>query len=136
MFQRDYILRLIDAVAQAVARALKLLIQEQKPDEAEQVIAEGYAALSLDRELLLLLDGPSLRVHCGGDDKLVLAVQLLLADCQIQVHKGDARTAQRTLKAARRALAELEEKPTELTAELERLEPIVMGLGGRSAAPR
>jgi hypothetical protein len=128
MFQRDYILRMIDAVAQAIARALKLLIQEQKPDEAEQVIAEGYGALSLDRELLLVLDGPSQRVHCGGDEKLVLAVRLLLADCEVQAYKRDRRAAQRTLKAARRAFAELSDKPAELEAELQRLTPLVGAL--------
>lgn len=122
MFQRDYILRMFQAVAQIAARVLKLLVQEKKPEEAQQVVAEGYRTLSLDREFLLVLDGPSIRTHCGGEDeKLALAAQLLLLDCEVQVHKAERREAKRTLKAARKVLAELREQPEELKLELERL---------------
>lgn len=120
MFQRDYILRMIDAVAQAIARALKLLIQEKKPEQAEQVIAEAYSTLSLDREMLLMLDGPSIRTHCGDDDKLALAVKLLLCDSEIQLHKGDRSMALRALKAARRALQAHGQPPQELQEQLQR----------------
>lgn len=122
VFQRDYILRMFEAVAQVAARVLKLLQQQKKPEEAQQVVAEGYRTLSLDREFLLVLDGPSIRTHCGGeDDKLALAARLLLLDCEVQVHKAERREALRTLKAARRVLAELREQPDELKVELERL---------------
>jgi hypothetical protein len=123
MFQRDYILRMMEAVAQVAARVLRLLRQQKKPEEAQQVVAEGYNALSLDREMLLMLDGPSVRTHCGDDDeKLGLAVRLLLLDCEVQVHKVDKREAQRTLRAARRALQEIAKRtqaPEDLAAELE-----------------
>jgi hypothetical protein len=122
VFQRDYILRMFEAVAQVAARVLRLLAQKKQPEEAEQVIAEGYRTLSLDREFLLVLDGPSIRTHCGGEDeKLALAARLLLLDCEVQVHKADRREALRALKAARRTLAELREQPAELSSELERL---------------
>ena|ERR1700712_1040931 len=125
MFQRDYILRMMEAVAQVAARVMRLLAQKKKPEEAQQVVAEGYNALSLDREMLLLLDGPSVRTHCGGDDeKLGLAVRLLLLDCEVQLAKLDKREAQRTLRAAKRALAEIAKQspaPEELRAELERM---------------
>lgn len=132
MFQRDYILRMMEAVAQVAARVLRLLAQKKKPEEAQQVVAEGYSALSLDREMLLMLDGPSVRTHCGDDDeKLGLAVRLLLLDCEVQVHKADKREAGRTLRAARRALQEIEKRtpaPAELTAELERMTQAVAAL--------
>ena len=54
MFQRDYIQRMLDAVAQVIARVLRLIAQK-KPDEAEQALGEGYSALSIDRELLLMI---------------------------------------------------------------------------------
>jgi hypothetical protein len=128
MFQRDYILRMMDAVAQAVARVLRLLAQK-KPDEARQVIGESYRALSLDREFLLVLDGPSIRTHCGNEDERVaLAARLLLADCEVQVHTGDRREALRTLRAARRALTEVPEKPADVSAELERMTQAVEAL--------
>lgn len=129
MFQRDYILRLIDAVAEAVARVLRLIAQKKDPEEAQQVLAEAYKGLSLDREFLLVLDGPSIRIHCGNDDeKLALAVRVLLSDCEVQVYKADQREASRTLKAARRALAEVSEKPADLVAELARMTAVVAAL--------
>lgn len=144
MFQRDYILRMMQAVAQVAARVLRLLKQQKNPEEAQQVLAEGYNALSLDREMLLMLDGPSVRTHCGGEDeKLGLAVRLLLLDCEVQLHKAQKREAQRTLRAAKRALQEIGRSPasshapahdpataeltTELTAELERMTQAVAG---------
>lgn len=130
MFQRDYILRMMDAVAQAVARVVRLLRQQKNPEEAQQVLAETYRALSLDREFLLVLDGPSIRTHCGNDDeKLLMAGRLLLSDCEVQLHKAERRGASRALKAARRALAELPEQPADLNAELERLTQAVAALG-------
>jgi hypothetical protein len=129
MFQRDYILRMIDAVAQAVARVARLLRQQKNPEEAQQVLAEAYKKLSLDREFLLVLDGPSIRTHCGNDDeRLALAARLLLSDCEVQVYKADRREASRTLKAARRALAEVSDKPADLSAELERMTGAVAAL--------
>ena len=121
MFQRDYILRAIDAAAQALARALRLFLVEQKPDQAEQEVAAGYAALSLDRELLLLLDGPTLRRHIGDDDKLLMAVRLLVSESEIKCHQGERAAASRRLKAARRLLAEHPAAPTELSADLARV---------------
>jgi len=129
MFQRDYILRMMDAVAQAVARVVRLLQQHKKPEEAQQVLDEAYKGLSLDREFLLVLDGPSIRTHCGNDDeKLALAARLLLSDCEVQVFKAERREALRAFKAARRALAEVSDKPADLSAELERLSAVVAAL--------
>ncbi|HTU59907.1 MAG TPA: hypothetical protein VMF89_15755 [Polyangiales bacterium] len=120
---------MIDAVAEAIARVLRLLLKDQKPEEAQQVLAESYRSLSLDREFLLVLDGPSIRTHCGNDDeRLALAVRLLLSDCEVQVYKADRREASRALKAARRALAEVSDKPADLSAELARLTEVVAAL--------
>lgn len=121
MFQRDYILRAIEAASQALARALRLFLVEKKPEQAEHEVAAGYAALGLDRELLLLLDGPTLRRHIGDDDKLLMAVRLLLGESEIKCHKGERAAAARRMKAARRLLAEHPKPPAELTAELERV---------------
>lgn len=120
MFQRDYIQRMLDAVAQVIARVLRLIAQK-KPDEAEQALGEGYSALSIDRELLLMLDGPSLRAHFQDEDKLLMAARLLLCDCEVQIHKGEPRAAARRLKAARRILTEHGAPPPEVSAELARV---------------
>jgi len=120
MFQRDYILRMIEAVSRAIGRVMRALAQK-KPVEAEQELAEGYNALSIDRELLLMLDGPSLRAHFGDPDKLVLAARLLVCDAEVQLHKAEPRAAARRLRAARRLLAEHGAPPEDVSAELARV---------------
>src|SRR5688500_13053886 len=55
MFQRDYILRIIEQVARSVARALGLM-QERKLEQAESELQSGYGVLGLDRALALVLD--------------------------------------------------------------------------------
>jgi hypothetical protein len=128
MFQRDYILRMIDAAAQAIAKAMKLLIAQKKPNEAEQEVAAGYAALSIDREMLLVLDAQTLKTQLGDDDKLTMAIRLLLCDCEIQCHKPARRAAARRLKAAQRLLAEHGKAPAELHDELARTAAMVESL--------
>jgi hypothetical protein len=120
MFQRDYILRMIEVAGQAIARALGLLVKKQ-PEQAEQALAEGYGALGIDRELLLLLDARTLRSQLGDDDRLAVAVRLLLCDSEIKWHKRENAAAQRRLKAARRLLSEHSAPTADLQAELERV---------------
>jgi hypothetical protein len=120
VFQRDYILRMIEVAGQAIARALGLLVKK-KPEEAEQALAEGYGALGIDRELLLFLDARTLRTQLGDDDRLALAVRLLACDSEIKWHKGEASAARRRLKAAQRLLAEHSAPSADLETDLQRL---------------
>jgi hypothetical protein len=105
VFQRDYLLRMIEAGAQAIARARRRLA-EKRQDEAEQELAEGYAALGLDRELLFLLDARSLKSQLVDEEKLGMAAQLLICDAEVQLHRSAPTAASRRLKAASRLLAE------------------------------
>jgi hypothetical protein len=118
VFQRDYLLRIIQQAAEAVARALKLL-RERKSDEAEQALGEGYAALGIDRELLLVLDAPTLRSQLADDEKVAIAVRLLLADAEVRRAQGQPKAAVRRLRSAARLAEQLREPDPELTAELE-----------------
>lgn len=121
MFRRDYILRLIEQAAQAVARALKLMVQK-KPEEAQQQLDSAYALLSLDRELLLALDANSLRSHVADPERREMAARILLSDAELQCEKAAARPALRRLRAARRLLETLDAPaPRDLQDELERI---------------
>lgn len=120
MFQRDYIMRAVQQAAEALARALKLLLKK-KDDEAEQALVEGYAALGIDRELLLLLDAPSLRSQLADDAKVAMAARLLLGDAEVRQARGDSKGALRRLRAAIRLADQLPAKDAELTAELARV---------------
>ncbi|HET6340226.1 MAG TPA: hypothetical protein VFG30_43750 [Polyangiales bacterium] len=123
MFQRDYIMRAVQQAAEALARAVRALLNK-KEDEAEQALAEGYNALGIDRELLLLLDATSLRSQLADDEKVAMAVRLLLGDAEVQQSRGESAAALRRLRAAIRLAATLPTLPTPdetLDAELARV---------------
>ena len=111
MFQRDYIMRAVQQAAEALARAVRALLNK-KEDEAEQALAEGYNALGIDRELLLLLDATSLRSQLADDEKVAMAVRLLLGDAEVQQSRGETAAALRRLRAAIRLAATLPTLPT------------------------
>jgi hypothetical protein len=121
MFQRDYILRAVQQAAEALARALRLLLQK-KPEEAEQALQEGYAALGIDRELLLLLDAVTLRRQLGEEEKLSMAVRLLLGEAELKLARGEAGAAARRWRAAARLSEQLALVPENLVEELARLQ--------------
>lgn len=120
MFQRDYIMRAIQQAAEALARALRLLLQK-KEDEAEEALAEGYNALGIDRELLLLLDGPSLRSQLADDEKVAMAVRLLLGDAEVRFSRGEPQAALKRLRAAIRLKGTLPAADSAIDAEIERV---------------
>ena len=119
MFQRDYILRVVQQAAEALARALRLLLQK-KPEEAEQALQEGYAALGIDRELLLLLDAVTLRRQLGEEEKLSMAVRLLLGESELRLQRGEAGAAAKRWRAAARLSEQLTQVPEDLAEDLAR----------------
>lgn len=119
MFQRDYLLRIIQQAAEALARALRA-IGARKDDEAEEALQEGYAALGIDRELLLLLDATTLRSQLVDDTKVAMAARLLLGDAALRRARGETDAALRRIRAAHRLAEQLREPDPELTAELAR----------------
>jgi hypothetical protein len=126
MFQRDYLLRIIDMAAQAIARALRLLVAKQ-PEEAEQQLQAAYSALPIDRELLLMLDANSVRAQLGDDGVVQTVVKLLVCDAEVQLHKAEPYAALRRLRAARRLSALPLAVPADaaLNDELERVARLV-----------
>jgi hypothetical protein len=120
VFQRDYIMRAVQQAAEALARALRALLSK-KEDEAEQALAEGYAALGIDRELLLLLDATSLRSQLADDEKVAMAARLLLGDAELKQARGESPAALRRLRAAIRLAGELSTNDPALTADLARV---------------
>jgi hypothetical protein len=120
VFQRDYIMRAVQQAAEALARALRALLSK-KEDEADQALAEGYLALGIDRELLLLLDATSLKSQLADDEKVAMAARLLLGDAELQQSRGASAAALRRLRVAIRLAAQLPEPDAELEAELARV---------------
>jgi len=114
-------MRAIQQAAELVARALRLLVANQ-PRQAEEQLSAGYAALALDRELLLLLDAATLRSQIKDDDRLEMAARLLLADAALRVHEREHALGGKLLRAARRLLALHPRPADDLVAELVRVE--------------
>jgi hypothetical protein len=128
MFQRDYLLRVIQQAADAIARALRLLVS-RKEDEAEQALQEGYTALGIDRELLLLLDAASLRSQLVDDEKVAMAARLLLVDAELCNARGESAAAARRLRAARRLAEQVHTPDAALDADLKRVSGVLEGPG-------
>ena len=124
MFQRDYLMRMVAQVAQAVARALGL-IAKRKNDEAEQQLDTGYGALGMDRELLLILDGPTLARQLGDDQRIGAAVALLLCDAELQLARADRPDAQKCLRAAHRLREHLAGVAPDIEQAFERVEDLL-----------
>lgn len=120
MFQRDFIMRAVQQAAEALARALRLLLAK-KEDEAEEALAEGYNALGIDRELLLLLDPSSLRSQLADDAKVAMAVRLLLGDAEVCASRGEPQAALKRLRAGIRLAGALPKADESLDGEIARV---------------
>jgi hypothetical protein len=101
VFQRDYILRMIEQAAQAIARAFGF-VAEKKLDDAERELASAYAALGIDRELLVLLDADTLIAQLGDPARIAAAVRVLACDAVLRAERGELAAGQRKLRAAQR----------------------------------
>ena len=124
MFQRDYLMRMVAQVAQVVARALGLIAKRQN-DEAQQQLDTGYGALGMDRELLLILDGPTLARQLGDEERITAAITLLLCDAELQLARTDRPAAQKCLRAAHRLRAHVAGVDDALEQAFERVEELM-----------
>lgn len=119
MFKQDFILRMIDELAQAVAAALRKA-DEQRFDEAKAALDGAEQKLGLMRDAERL-DARSLAALLGGD-RSVLYARLLLARASLSDRRGDRRLADRTRRRARELLQhsqpeQLGEQKARLTRE-------------------
>ena len=121
MFQRDYILRLVQQVGQVIARAMGL-ITERKLENADAELASGYGVLGLDRGLVGVLDATGLARLLGDDDRIAAAVRLIAHDARLRLAQGDPRRAARLLRSARALLGQLSDPQPAIAHELDQAE--------------
>jgi hypothetical protein len=121
LFQRDYILRLVQQVAQVLARAMGLIAERKLPD-ADAELASGYGALGLDRELVGVLDATGLARLLGDDDRIAAAVRLIAGDARLRLAQGEPRRAARLLRSARGLMQQLRDPQPALEQELDHAE--------------
>lgn len=104
LLQNDYLMKMIQQAADALARAFKRL-KAKELTHAEQELGEGYAAIGMEAELLSLLDGATLRDQLRDEEKLMMASRLLACEVELRVRQGDRSLARQRLKAARKLRA-------------------------------
>jgi hypothetical protein len=105
MFERDYVMRAVKQVAQALARVLGLR-QLGKQEEADRELDELYRGLvPFDRELLHLLDPQTLAGMIREPERVVAICRLLAFEADEADQRGEPERAQR---GRRRALALLQ----------------------------
>jgi hypothetical protein len=120
VLQRDYILRMIEQAAQALARATGLLAQH-KLEDAGRELDGAYAALGVDRELLGVLDAATLAGQLRDDERVAAAARVLLCDAALCAKRGEHGAARRKLRVARNLGAQLAAPDATLEHELARM---------------
>jgi hypothetical protein len=76
MFRQDYILRIIQQAAQAIARMLGAT-QKEEYQQARLHADEAYSILGIPPELVLRMDTPSLVGFCSQPEKIRMLSKLL-----------------------------------------------------------
>ncbi|MEZ4222254.1 MAG: hypothetical protein R3B13_15060 [Polyangiaceae bacterium] len=103
MLRQDYIGRLIQQLAEALARIAGLSRRDQR-DEIEQELQSAEAALGLFKGMDRL-DARSAAMILGGGDKVVLAAQLIEQRAMLAAEAGDAAREAVLRRRARELLA-------------------------------
>jgi hypothetical protein len=91
--RQDYIERLIEQFAAALARILKLN-QEQRPEEARRLIRDtALSALGMDYDALLLGDARSTARLLGDPERVRMLARLVTQEADALGLQGDTATA-------------------------------------------
>ena len=90
MFQRDWLLRLVEQIAEMTAKALTLA-NEGRHEEANRELDRAYRDLSLPRDLVSLLDARSITMMVG--EKRAALIQLLEAEIEVMRLAGNEAAA-------------------------------------------
>src|SRR5260221_6615164 len=91
MVQRDYILRLIEQFAQALA-AIMAHLGAGRLEQAKNDIEATYRSLGVSRSMVMPLDGDSLRMLVGNE-KAELVMKLFGVEAEVLRKEGRERDA-------------------------------------------
>lgn len=93
--ERDFVLRVVEQLAEAIARALKLA-REAKPAEARAGLREACrTALGIEHSILSMLDARSAVELLGAPERVEAYVQLVEGMAQVEREAGDAQELKR-----------------------------------------
>ena len=100
MLRQDYVLRLIEKAAHALAKALAH-VRGQELDEAQDCIAKAYEALlRVDRNMLEKLDARTLAPLLGRAEVVRVVAQIMAAEAKLHEHRGDPERARKLRRRA------------------------------------
>jgi len=92
-WEEDFVMRAVERLAEFLARALKLTSAGQL-DEARTLLDEASgAAMGIELDALLFMDGASARMVLREPERVVSAARLLEAAGLVEARAGDLRRA-------------------------------------------
>ena len=109
MLRQDYILRLIEQAAAALARAFAALAGKQYDMALAELSQAFNAASKLDRRSFDALDTRTVARLLGSPEQLRMVARVLAAEAEVHEQQGNRLTARRCLQRARELLLELSE---------------------------
>ena len=109
MIREDYIIRMIRQFAEAIARLVRLR-EAGKLDEALSHSERLYDELGIPRDLVPVVDSPTLAEMLGRGDKIRTAAMVLWEEGHIYKAKGDPLTAFQCYRKAHELMLEARAK--------------------------
>jgi hypothetical protein len=105
VFHRDYLMRIIQQVIEAIAKMMGL-IEEGRSDLALKEAERGYGLLDVPKELLDIASSETLAEVLGRPDKMRLCARLLAAEASAYAASRDPLTAVKKRRTALELLLE------------------------------
>ena len=113
MLRQDYILRLIEQAAAALARAFAAIAGKEY-DMALRELAQAFSAASkLDRRSFDALDTRTVARLIGSPEQIRMVARVLATEADVHEQQGNRVLARRSLRRARELLLELSERTAE-----------------------
>jgi hypothetical protein len=81
----------------------------------------------MDRELLLVLDGPTLARQLGDEQRIAAAITLLLCDAELNLARGDRPAARKRVRAAYRLREQLASAGADVEQAFARVDALLDG---------
>ena len=137
LHQRDFILRLIEAMAAAIARALKRREEGDTAGAREELARAMAEVLGPSGPMVRMVDVPTAVSLVSDAQRLVLYTRLLALDADLLDDLGKPAEAQGARRRALELLLELVQRKAELPDEaLERIEALRAAVDPAALAPR
>jgi len=98
--QRDYILRIVEALAQAVARILTLRKAGNTPEARQEIVRTAGSLFGLDLGLLELMGPATVAAQLGDPGKVEALAKLVDVKAEVEREAGETAAADKWARIA------------------------------------